>query len=204
MARQPRTTRQDDGPTLTDQWLRRLRNNPIVAALLVVGISIIALSTFWHALPGQIQKIVDGFFSGPSPPSGNGSRTSASRAQTSLSQSQLVSDMYLHPGCVPMRLDRTTPSIPEEIKPGVVSYAEKTISKSASGTVMLIGIGVEGTPSYAIGVGLRRADAVAELLASHGIDRTKIIMRGVTTSAPLGRVIPIGDGLFCGVWIQKN
>ena len=44
----------DDMP-LADRWLKALKNNPFIAALLVVGVCITGAVTFYKALPDQVQ-----------------------------------------------------------------------------------------------------------------------------------------------------
>jgi len=49
-------TQTQDTPTLTDIWLRRLKNNRVVAIIIVLGIVIIAASKFWGSLPEPAQR----------------------------------------------------------------------------------------------------------------------------------------------------
>lgn len=48
--------------TLTDRWLRRLKNNPVVAALIVIGISVAAILSFWDHLPTGLRDWVGDMF----------------------------------------------------------------------------------------------------------------------------------------------
>ena len=44
--------------TLTDRWLNRLKNSPIIAALIVAGVSLAAIFTFWNQVPRSIRDWV--------------------------------------------------------------------------------------------------------------------------------------------------
>jgi hypothetical protein len=41
--------------TLTDRWLRRLKNNPVVAAAIVLGVTLAGLFTFWSQVPREVR-----------------------------------------------------------------------------------------------------------------------------------------------------
>lgn len=41
--------------TLTDRWLRRLKNNPVVASAIVIGISVAGVFTFWSQVPREVR-----------------------------------------------------------------------------------------------------------------------------------------------------
>ncbi|RYE37945.1 MAG: hypothetical protein EOP21_13065 [Hyphomicrobiales bacterium] len=47
-------------PTLTDRWLTRLKNNPIVAVLIISGISLAAVFSFWGQLPPGVREWAGG------------------------------------------------------------------------------------------------------------------------------------------------
>jgi Flp pilus assembly secretin CpaC len=49
------TSRTNETPTVTDIWLRRIKNNPIIAAFIVLGMVVIAANTLWHSLPEPAQ-----------------------------------------------------------------------------------------------------------------------------------------------------
>jgi hypothetical protein len=177
----------DSDLSLTDKWLRRLRNNPIIAVLCVFGICVIGVSTFWNSL-NDLSSLFRG--------------STASNSASQTTQSQLLSDMYANPGCVPMKLDKTIPEIPTEITSGVIGLAQNVLGQS--GHILLIGVGVVGTNAYALGLGHRRADVVAQFLISHGIEKSSIFETWAQPGQPGSEVVPIGDGFICGVWIKPH
>jgi hypothetical protein len=48
--------------TLTDRWLRRMKNNPFVAGIIILGISLAAIFTFWNQLPRPLRDWVGDHF----------------------------------------------------------------------------------------------------------------------------------------------
>jgi len=49
-------------PTLTDRWLRRLKNNPVIAAIIVVGVCVAAVLTFWREIPREWRDWISDWF----------------------------------------------------------------------------------------------------------------------------------------------
>lgn len=177
----------------TEKWLYWLKDNPVLAPVIVLGIVAAALFGFWDTVPQGIRTEITSSLglSAPSPP-----------PVGPTDEDRLVSDMFGHPGCVPMRLDRYSLDIPPVVRPGVVQFVQRRIGKS--GKVVLVGIGIEGTDSAALQIGQRRAEAVMRFLVSQGVDRGELDVQWVNRRSPEGKVIPVGDGFFCGVWIKSS
>ena len=52
--------------TLTDGWLKRLKNNPIIAVLIIAGVGLAAIFSFWNQLPRGLRDWVSDHISSSS------------------------------------------------------------------------------------------------------------------------------------------
>ena len=62
--------------TLTDRWIRRLKNNPVVAFVVVAGFCMAAIFAFWNQLPPELRSRAGGWFSDVTRTAQNPSRSS--------------------------------------------------------------------------------------------------------------------------------
>lgn len=58
--------------TLVDRWLRRLKNSPVVAVLIVAGVVVSAVAAFWQGLPASWKDSVSASAARPSAGPDNG------------------------------------------------------------------------------------------------------------------------------------